>query len=318
MSFIRKGIQMKIDRMLTIIVMLLNRDRVSAKELSDKFEVSTRTIYRDIDSINLAGIPIISYTGSQGGFAIMDNYKLSHQLLTLDNLCSMLSVLKGFNATLDDRALESSIEKLRSLVPKEQARHLERISDQIILDVTPWGYRAEQKALVGELRRAISTASVVEFSYRNYNTMASKRQVEPMSLVFKGYAWYLFGYCRLREDVRTFKLARIEGLQVQADHFMPRDMCYEDMARDFQASDAPIDITLKFTAQVRSRVEDIFDPGIIEFLDNGDMVVNAQFSGADWYMPLILSFGEHVTVLGPEGVRQEIAGRIGFMYGLYC
>lgn len=309
---------MKIDRMLAIIVLLLGRDRMSARALADRFEVSTRTIYRDIDSINMAGIPIISYTGSQGGFGIMDNYKLSHQLLTPDNLCSMLSVLKGVNSTLDDAALESSIEKLRSLLPNETTLHLESLSDQLVLDMTPWGYSKAQKQLIKTLRGAISGAHMVQFSYRDYNNQPSIRQVEPMSLVFKGYAWYLFGYCRLREDVRLFKLSRIENLQVQADHFMPRDMCYEDMARDFQASAVPLDITLKFTAQVRSRVEDIFDPKIIEFLDNGDMLVNAQFGGADWYLPLILSFGEHVTVLSPEGVRQEIAGSIGAMYGLYC
>ena len=86
---------MKIDRMLTIIVMLLNRDRVSAKELSEKFEVSVRTIYRDIDTINMAGIPIISYPGNNGGFGIMENYKLNHQLMTLDN--QLYYVMVGLN-----------------------------------------------------------------------------------------------------------------------------------------------------------------------------------------------------------------------------
>ena len=93
---------MKIDRMMTIIVILLNRNRVTAKELAEKFEVSVRTIYRDIDAIDMAGIPIISYSGNNGGFGIMDNYKLNHQLLTPNNLCSLLSTLQGFNETFED------------------------------------------------------------------------------------------------------------------------------------------------------------------------------------------------------------------------
>ncbi len=116
---------MKIDRMMTIIVMLLNRKRVTAKELADKFEVSVRTIYRDIDAIDMAGVPIISYSGNNGGFGIMENYKLDHQLLTPNNLCSLLTALQGINYTFEDIELESSIEKLRTLIPKDETHHLD-------------------------------------------------------------------------------------------------------------------------------------------------------------------------------------------------
>ncbi|MFD2387459.1 helix-turn-helix transcriptional regulator [Enterococcus rivorum] len=104
---------MKIERLLTIIVMLLNRNRITANELAEKFEVSVRTIYRDIETINLAGIPIISHSGNNGGFSIYESYKLNHQVLTLNNLSSLLSVLKDINSTVDDIDLESSIESYK-------------------------------------------------------------------------------------------------------------------------------------------------------------------------------------------------------------
>ena len=115
---------MKIERMLTIIVMLLNRNRVTANELAEKFEVSIRTIYRDIETINLAGIPIISHAGNNGGFSIYEDYKLNNQVLPLNNLSSLLSVLKDINSTLDDSELDSSIEKLQNIVPEKKQRIL--------------------------------------------------------------------------------------------------------------------------------------------------------------------------------------------------
>jgi predicted DNA-binding transcriptional regulator YafY len=113
--------------MLTIIVMLLNRNRISATELAEKFEISVRTVYRDIDAINMAGIPIISYPGNNGGFGIVDNYKLSHQLLTLNNLCSILSALKNMNSTIENSELDASIEKLRNLIPEDKTNHFDQI-----------------------------------------------------------------------------------------------------------------------------------------------------------------------------------------------
>src|SRR4030042_1157213 len=115
---------MRIDRMLAIVIMLLNKDRVSARELSNKFEVSIRTVYRDIDAINLAGIPIVSFSGNNGGFGILDNYKIDRQLLSLDDMISILTTLKGINNTLEDKYLSNAIDKITSLVPKDKSAEL--------------------------------------------------------------------------------------------------------------------------------------------------------------------------------------------------
>lgn len=131
--------------MLTITIMLLNRERISAKELADKFEISVRTVYRDIEAINLAGIPIISYSGNNGGFGIMENYKIDRQLLTLNDMTAILSALKGVNTTLEDRELDSAIEKIKSLLPRDRAFEMDQRSEQIIFDILPWGPGSRQK-----------------------------------------------------------------------------------------------------------------------------------------------------------------------------
>ncbi len=183
---------MRVERMLTIIVMLLNRPRISAKELADKFEVSIRTVYRDLDAINQAGIPVISYQGNNGGFGIMDNYKLSHQLLTFENLSSILAALKGFNSSFEDSELDGSIEKLRNLIPADKVDELSQQMKQIIITKQPWTKSSRHKELISLLRQAIENTRMVHIDYRNYAGEISSRQVEPISLVFKGYTWYLF------------------------------------------------------------------------------------------------------------------------------
>ena len=307
---------MKIDRMLTIIVMLLNRSRISAKELAEKFEISVRTVYRDIDAINMAGIPIISYPGNNGGFGIMENYKLDHQLLTLNNMCSMLSALKGINSTLEDVELESSIEKLRNLIPQDKTHHVDLHMEQIIIDL-PWRYTSKQKQRIKIIHNAITKSQLITITYRNYASETSTRQVEPMSLVFKGYTWYLFAYCNLKTDFRVFRISRIIDLQVEDELFKRREKSYHEIEQASMKQVSLTSITLKFAPQVRTRVEDYFDRENIAILNTGELIVTAHFPEEEWYFSMIFSFGEHVEVLGPDRVRRAVASKIKSMQEKY-
>ena len=139
---------MRIDRMLAITVMMLNRDRISARELAERFEVSIRTIYRDIEAINLAGIPVISYPGNNGGFGIMDNYKIDRQVLSLKDMLSILSALKAISSSLEFSELDNAIEKINSLVPRGKTGQKNLFAEQFVVDILPWGFRKRQKTLV--------------------------------------------------------------------------------------------------------------------------------------------------------------------------
>jgi len=296
--------------MLTIIVMLLNRPRISAKELADKFEVSIRTVYRDIDAINQAGIPVISYQGNNGGFGIMENYKLSHQLLTFENLSSILSALKGFNSSFGDSGLDSSIEKLRNLVPKDKVDELSQHMQQIIITKQPWTESTKYKERISLLRQAIESTHMVHIDYKNYVGEISSRQVEPISLVFKGYTWYLFAYCRLKNDFRLFRLSRIQDMSVENRRFEHRNVEYDDLYNQETQKLQKSEITLKFNPKIKTKVGDIFDQDQIEELETGELLVRADFTESDWYYSLILSFGEWVEVISPTEVRTEVKRRI--------
>lgn len=297
---------MKIDRMLAIIVMLLNRDRVSAKELSEKFEVSVRTIYRDIDAINLAGIPIISYSGNNGGFGIMENYKIDHQLLTLKDMFTMLTALKGINTTLENIELETAIEKVSSLIPKEKTEDLKIHFEQIVLDIMPWGYRQKHKNQVKEIHEAVIHNKLIKFLYTNIKGVKTERVVEPMTLLFKGYVWYLFAFCHERNDYRIFRLSRIRSLVVLEKVFNRREKTYHEFMHNSEKNIKDIDLVLKFTPEMRIKVEEIFDEEQIDLQENGFLIVKASWPEDDWIYATILSFGENVEVIKPVYVKEKI------------
>ncbi|MBP1039995.1 YafY family transcriptional regulator [Vagococcus sp. BWB3-3] len=308
---------MKIERMLTIIVMLLNRNRVTAHELSEKFEVSVRTIYRDIETINLAGIPIISHSGNNGGFSIYESYKLNHQVLTLNNMSSLLSTLKDINATVDDIELESSIEKLENIVPKNKSDHLKLHMEQIIIDLHPYGNTPDQKALVKALRKAITQTNLLTIDYRNYDNIVSSRQVEPMSLVFKNYTWYLFAYCLLKEDFRTFRVSRISDFHIENHSFERREKSYHEITASLNEQTAMTTIVLKISPKMKSRVEDVFNKEDITILETGELLIEASFPEKEWLFSLIFSFGEHIEVLAPKELRQTITSKLELMTEKY-
>ncbi len=300
---------MRIDRMLAITVLLLNRKRISARILAEKFEVSVRTIYRDIDALNMAGIPIISYPGNDGGFGIVDTFKLDRQLFTFRDMISVISALKGLNETLADHELDTAIEKIRNLVPSDKTDELDLSLEQLIIDVMPWGTRQRQRDLVQIVHGAIVNNQLIEFTYRNARGEEKRRTVEPMTLLFKGYAWYLFGFCRYRDDFRFFRLSRISRPETLPENFQRRKRSFKEFETGQQQLKS-ISLVFKFSPLVRFRVEDFFDRDDMEILDTGEQIVRVQWPDDEWIYSTILSYGEHVQVLDPASVREKVLKKL--------
>jgi predicted DNA-binding transcriptional regulator YafY len=308
---------MRIDRMLAIVVLLLNKQRISARELAGRFEVSIRTVYRDIDAINLAGIPIVSYSGNSGGFGIMDNYKLDRQLLSLNDMKSILTALKGINTTLEDQYLTSAIDKITTLVPKDKTEELNRHCSNVIIDILPWAYNESQRQIIKSLNIAIKESILASFDYKNLRGERQRRTVEPMSLVFKGYSWYLFGYCRMREDYRMFRITRMKDLSVSNDKFERKDFSYFDISQGGNESKTSIDIKIKFSSEIKDNIEERFDNDGIEYLEDGSMIVSMKMPEDHWVYSYILSFGEYAEVLEPVHLRDIIRDKARKIEGIY-
>lgn len=303
---------MRLDRLLSITMMLINRRKVTAPDLAEHFDVSVRTIYRDIEAIASAGIPVTSYQGHEGGFCIMDNYRINRQVLTFEDIVSILSTLKGINASLDNKDLDEVIEKIGCLIPEDREAEFNRRSEQIALDISPWGNSERQQEHFRLLHRAITDQRVVSFAYTSYQTESSERTIEPMTLLFKSFSWYLFGYCRLRSDFRLFKLSRMRAITLLPESFARRDGSWHDLIDNSYSDGTRQQVTLEllFPEHSRVKVEEYFEPGQITTKDNGDLLVRAIFPDDDWIYSWLLSFGDEVEVVAPLPVRMKMAERI--------
>ena len=247
----------------------------------------------------------------------MDNYKLNNQLLTLNNICSLISTLKGINHTFEDNEIDNAIEKLRSLIPQDKENHLDIQMDQFIISMPSWANTTREKVLIKDIRKSIDQSNLLTIEYRNKLNEVTMRQIEPISIIFKGYTWHLFAYCRLKNDYRVFRISRIVSMKREDVTFNRRSISYLEYEAVAKENEETINVTLKFDSQVRTLVEDIFAKENIVTLNKGEMMVTNQFPDQEWVMSLIMSFGQHVEVLGPKHIRDAVSNRVKLMYDKY-
>ncbi|MCX7710014.1 MAG: YafY family transcriptional regulator [Clostridia bacterium] len=299
---------MKLDRLLAITMLLMNRNRVDAKELAEQFEVSVRTIYRDIDAINQAGIPVVSYQGVNGGFGIMENYRIDRRVLSADDLMSIISALNGVSAVIDDRKMSNTLEKIKGLVPEGELSRIKKTSEQIIFDFGYLGYSRFQKDKFNQIKKAIEDQRIIKFHYSSASGSSMERSVEPMNMILKGYAWYLYGFCLIRKDFRMFRLSRMRNLRINEEKFALRERPFEDFDWDGLPGQEiePTEITLKFSPKVRVKIEDFFGAEAVEECPDGFLLVRTSYPVDDWVYGFILGYGENVEVLEPEDLRRVI------------
>jgi predicted DNA-binding transcriptional regulator YafY len=294
---------MRIDRLLGITVTLLNRDRIAARELADRFEVSVRTIYRDLETIHLAGIPVVSHAGHQGGYGILDTFRIDRQVLTFEDIVSLVSTLRGVNSALENRELDAAVEKIANLLPRHGDETLKQISERIVIDILPLGYAKKQKDRFQSVHRAVMERRLVRFDYCNNRGESSSRSVEPMTLVFKGTTWYLFAFCRLKMDYRLFRLSRMTPPVLLDETFERRNKSFQEFFAPDPSPPGNVDLKLRFSPQIRIRVEDFFDPDQIRMDASGRLLVDVVFPEDEWVYSFLLGFGEHLEVLAPDRIR---------------
>lgn len=309
---------MRIDRMLSIVVILLNRRRITAKELADRFEVSLRTVYRDIEAINLAGIPVISNQGADGGYAIPDNFKLNKQYLSISDMRSILSALKGINAALDDKDLALIFEKVQSLLPDQAGSAPGGTGEEyIVFDPVGWDQSGRLSQKIQMLYDAAKNLKLIQIDYVDGSGKRTSRRIEPMTVIQKGYSWYLFGHCLERDDIRLFKLSRIKDILVLDQSFRRRAGDYRQIDSRWHPPEDMIQIVLRFSIQLKHVVEDFFDDArVID--ETGDFItLTTTFPQGEWLIGMILSYGDGVELLSPSSLRQTIQDRVRKISKIY-
>lgn len=310
---------MKLQRLLGITMLLLSRKRVGAQELARRFEVSLRTIYRDIEVINAAGVPIASFAGIDGGYEIMDEFRIERQIVTYDDLSFIVTALKGMQSTLQDQQMEHLLDKISALFAKSDRHRLEEEGEQLIIGVNPWMRVDADKDKLAALRLAARNRNVVWLTYSSSEGDTEVRSVEPIGLAWKGSAWYLYAYCRLRRDCRTFKLSRIRQLRVDMEVFPRRKERLEDLDSRWgqRGMRSYITMALRFHPRVRVRVEEYFGLEQITVEEDGSLLVRSEHPEDAWLYGMLLSYGPDVHVLEPETLAEEISGQAKRVVELY-
>ena len=310
---------MKIDRLVSIIMILLNKERIGAQELAEMFEVSPRTIYRDIDAINMAGIPIRGAAGVGGGFEIMQEYKIDKKVFSAADLSAILMGLSSLSNMMQGEELANAFAKVKSFIPADRAKDIELKVNQICVDLSPWMTNSNIQPYLELIKSALQENQLLSFEYIAHHGYRTVRTVEPYQLVLKSSHWYLQGYCRKRNDFRLFRLSRMSNLQRKEENFVRRE--YQKPVLDF----ANILETLETMQKIKIRIhESVLDRMLDfcsyeEFLPDGEehYIVRFPFIENEYYYDLLLSFGDKCECLEPLAVRAEIRRRIQDMARIY-
>ena len=291
---------MQIYRLFEIVYILLQQKIVTAKALSERFAVSQRTIYRDIDILGLAGIPVYTEKGKGGGISLLPDFVLNKSMLSDQEQTEILTALQGLSAVKTGET-GKVLERLSTFFNKTAA-------DWLNVDFSKWGY--ENNGYFSDFKTAILEHRIAEFDY--YSTYGKKtrektrRRVEPIQLCFKSNMWYIRGFCLSRQNIRTFKLTRIENLHITDEHFPERDLSPISRSDSGEHQTPEVIFKLRIDPEMIHRVYDEFDANIVKKQKDSSFIVTISWAEDDWVYGRILSYGEYIEVLEPEHIREII------------
>lgn len=298
---------MQESRLFKILYLLLESGRTTAPALARELEVSVRTIYRDIDALSSAGIPVYSTQGKGGGIFLMDGYVLSKGLFSESDQLTIVSALQSLSALLPDAESELLL-KLNALFRKNNP-------DWIQIDFSRWGNQSLDSEKFNIIKAAILNRQLLSFSYVSSYGQNTRRMVKPLRICYKSHAWYLQAYCMEKEDFRTFKINRMTQPVMQPETF-EASLLPPPIDTDENSTHYP-SIKLRFKKETAYRVYDEFNSSNIEILENGDMIVTTQMPRDGWIYGYLLSFQGDAEILEPEDMNVEFGEIIKKLYKDY-
>ena len=293
---------MQISRLFHIVYILLEKGSITASELAEYFEVSTRTIYRDVEALSQAGIPIYAKQGKGGGLYLIDKFTLNKALLSEKEQDEILLALQSISAVRFPE-LDQVQSKLNSLFKKNNV-------DWIEVDFSPWGSGQWQKEIFYQLKQAIINQEHIVFKYFGISGEKSSRTVAPKKILFKDKSWYVQGFCFERNAIRTFKITRMTDLSITRKSPIHENLESINSVASSNVKDTMIPLKLKISYEGAYRVYDDFNADDITVEEDGSYMINANFPGGEWIFNYLLSYGSLLEVIEPKHIRSELGRRI--------
>lgn len=293
---------MKVDRILEIIIYLLNHDHVPASYLAERFHVSVRTIQRDMVTISSIGIPVYADAGKKGGYSILPNYKLKNTDIRDDEQQLVAKALESLATSYTSDTLNSLIEKYNAIIEKEGGR-------KVFWDFGVTKENQQVQNMNAMLEQAIAQKSYCSFDYRNASGDYFHPTVQPLAIHYKWYAWYLFAYEEARQDYRTFKVARMDQLLIEEKHYVQEHGKIEERMKESEQAyyKTCIHIAVQFDRSESALMKEYFPDCPIERIDDRMCTIYIDVPAKErLWKALLLSFGDRVQVIGPEDYRKEL------------
>lgn len=300
---------MKLDRLVGILSVLLQKEQVTAPQLAEKFEVSVRTILRDLDALSQAGIPIVTRQGSGGGISILEGYKLDRTVLTNREMQDILAGLRSLDSVNGTNRYQCLMEKLSA-----GSSELLAGDATILIDLSSWN-KTSLTAKVEEIRRAIEARHELRFHY--YGPKGeSERTVEPYYLLFRWSSWYLWGWCTQRQDWRLFKLNRMDHLTDTGRAFAKQSAPYPNLSNE-RVFPGGIPVRARFEPNCKWRLVEEFGPSCYTEEPDGRLLFEMDFTNEDNLMSWLLTFGPDAELLEPDSLRDRLKTKLSEMLRRY-
>lgn len=300
---------MKIDRLIGILSVLLQQDKTTAPELAARFEVSRRTINRDIENLCRAGIPVVTEQGAGGGIRIMDGYRVDRTLLTSKDMQMILAGLRSLDSVSGSSYYSQLMEKM-----VQGASGFVSGRDSILIDLSSW-YKKSLAPKIEMIQTAIEEKWILSFEYFS-PAGESEREIEPYYLVFKWSSWYLWGFCQNKRDFRLFKLNRMTGLRREDVHFEKREVPFPDLSVQ-KIFPGNIQVKALFDPQVKWRLIEEFGTDCFTEQPDGKLLFTADYTDKESLRSWLLTFGVRAEILEPVSLREELLEIGKGLLGLY-
>ena len=296
---------MQVERLLRMVFLLISREKVTTQELADYFNVSRRTIIRDIDTLSMANIPIFTLKGRKGGVGIMEQYVINRTFFSQEEKDRIIHGLQLLNATQAPNNSEQLLDKVSALFSdsKEKLEWLE-------IDFSSFGSQEKEKEKFSSLQYAIINKYVVSFDYFTAELKQNNRTIEPVRLIFKSSAWYVYGYCRFKKAFRLFRASRIKNLIILDEKFVREVPTESTTKTNYEEHYEMIPFVLKFSPKISYQLFDEYGEDCMTMDDDGNYLVSYEYADNDWLIRHLLSFGKYVEIIEPNYMKERMRAEI--------
>ena len=290
--------------MIKILMLLLSRRKVCAREIAERYEISVRSVYRYIEELCVAGIPIDVARGRYGGLTIADTYRLPVGYFTKDEYTAAVNALTAMSSQVSDEAVLTALEKLQRQIKSERADT--SVSGGIIVDGGTWGDTKKFSDKMAVCERAVNESLCLDIDYISRSGEHSRRIIDPHVLIFKQNVWYVYAFCHTKQSFRTFKIGRIKSARFTGKTFEKREISREEIPLNFgYRSEELIELVLEIDKEKLPDAEEWI--GIDNIEPRGKkFVAEVSVPDDDGLVSKILGFGGGVKVVSPAALREKV------------